>query len=278
MSTPTEQFSKLNLPEDMRFQATTLEQRKHHVRDIISSFDRTTLPTEFRNDVFARIDEEQAGRAQSEWTRQGDLTGTAMQWGSHDPVSWETLNRWQPPNPRARLFAEKLRRLFDHLFEEYEVLGTTHGRDTRAATTHTPAQICQRFHRLAAATVTDLKFRTEGHAHTADVLVDVLARVCRTHDDAAEIRGDSRSPRSPTSAGMPGGTWSSLYHELIQEPIPGAPDFMLEALETLNEVSPRTLAARSMRQRLQNIDAMLRARSAPYSYQTRFRDIINLDS
>lgn len=272
MSTPTEQFSKLNLPEDMRFQSTTLEQRKHHVRDVISSFDRTTLPSEFRNDVFARIDEEQAGRAQSEWTRQGDLTGTAMQWGSHDPGSWEALNRWQPPNPRARLFAEKLRRLFDDQFKKYEDLGNIHGHNTAAEFRTGLAQICQRFTKLADATITDLKFRTEGHAHTADVLVDVLARVCRSHDEMAEMR---RSPRSPTAAVRQADAGASLYHKLIQEPAPGAPDFMLEALETLDEVSPRTLAARSMRQRLQTIDALLTVRGAPFSYQTRYREIMN---
>ncbi|EXJ79050.1 hypothetical protein A1O3_08551 [Capronia epimyces CBS 606.96] len=255
----------------MRFQSTTLEQRKHHVRDIISSFDRTTLPLEFRGDIFARIDEEQAGRASSEWTRQGDLTGTAMQWGSHDPASWETLNRWQPASPRARLFAEKLRRLFEDQFQKYEDLGSIPGQRTAAGTRASLGQICDRFHKLAEATIIDLKFRTEGHAHTADVLLDVLARVCRNHDEVAEVR---RSPRTPT-AGASEAAETSLYHALIHEPAPGAPDFMLEALETINELSPRTLAARSMRQRLQTIDALLRVRGSPFSYQTRFSSIVN---
>ncbi|EXJ96396.1 hypothetical protein A1O1_01522 [Capronia coronata CBS 617.96] len=256
----------------MRFQSTTLEQRKHHVRDIISSFDRMTLPLEFRADVFARIDEEQAGRSQSEWTRQGDLTGTAMQWGSHDPASWETLNRWQPPSPRAKLFAEKLRRLFDDQFKKYDDLGSVQAQITTAGSRTSFDQICDRFHKLTQATVVDLRFRTEGHAHTADVLLDVLARVCRSQDDISEVR---RSPRSPTASATRALPQTSLYHVLIHEPALGTTDFMLEALETLNEVSPRTLAARSMRQRLQTIDALLRVRHAPFSYQTRLREVIN---
>src|ERR1700742_3677702 len=60
-------------PPNLEFAGTTLDQRKDDARDVVSSFNPTVLPSEFRPDVYRRITEEQSQRPSSEWTIVADL-------------------------------------------------------------------------------------------------------------------------------------------------------------------------------------------------------------
>ncbi|KIX00358.1 uncharacterized protein Z518_10497 [Rhinocladiella mackenziei CBS 650.93] len=270
MSTPTEQFSNLSLPGDMRFAELSLEQRKTHVRDILSSFDEYRLPSEFLGEIVERINEEQAGRNPVEWTRPSDVIGTAMQWGCHDEDTFHALDKWRTPTRRAQMFSEKLQRRFQKEFKRYDDIGDpeAHEQQTRQPTTKEiraqVTEIAEKFRYLTQAAVTDLNFRSIRQAATAEVLLDTLVGICRRHEDLCPVR---RSGRRTTSGAE---IETSLYHSLIENP----PSFnnMLEALEIVRKDSPAALV--SLKTKLDTAGGLLRANEAPEAYQARFRRLL----
>lgn len=258
-------LSDLALPEEMEFEQTTLEQRKIHVRDILSSFDRFTLPSEYRKEDFARITGGQAARPQLEWTVLDDFVRTMMQRGCHEPITWKALNSCQTAGNRARLFVEKLNRRFRQEFEHYEDVRSLedHGQgqsSTRTAEIHYKmVDISGAFHSLADAALIDLSQRSEGKAVTLDMLLGILTMVCERHDDVASV------PRS------------SLSYFLIHRTPAGGPGFMLDALGYIKDISTRIPmpALLEMTRKLQGLEGLLQANQAPTYYQVRLREILN---
>lgn len=274
MSTPTEQFSDLSLPDDMSFASTTLERRKTEVRDILSSFDTDTLPSEYRDDIYAGISDEQANRPSTEWTYPDDLEKTLTQWAIYDEQGWEFLNRWKTPRVRARFFTEKLRRRLDEQFTEYENIGDleTYERSQRAAAVTSiraqVAEICNELRSLVRAAGLDLKTRAAGQGDTVAVLLDSLEKICERDEDLCPVRRSGR--RSTAGAERE----TSLYHYLIHEAPPDLPDFMLDALNTVRESAPRILGSASIRNRLVRIGGLLTGKGAPDDYRIRFESLL----
>jgi len=281
MSTPTEQFANLSLPSSslMEFDSTPIDERKIQVRDILSSFHRDTFPTEFRTDIFARINDEQGRRENYEWTIPEDLEGTLMQWGVHDEHCWSFLGKCQTPRNRATLFNEKLRRRFERAFESYEGIANLDQPGPPAPTT-TSAQIRTQVRHIsdtirtlvqAAQTdqaerqIIDDRIARQYMSALARQLLSVLETVCKNHEDVSPLSPFRRRHRRPTSGAEPE---CSLYHDLIGRPPRSTGVFMLDALDQI----PAAIFE-DMTDRMQQIGALLLANRAPRNYRERFRAI-----
>jgi hypothetical protein len=265
MSVPQEELSRLSLVDPyLAFSETTLQERKHEIWDIISSFDRFLFAAEYRLEIWEQITENQHGRPLSDLTISEDLTGTLLQAACHDLEIWNGLNRLYTPPKRAKLFTEKLKRRFEGLFNDYEILTRAGEREpgrTRLpeASTIRLEEIFHDFRRFAAIACNDLKLRLEGRASTLIILLDVLNRICQN------------------ASGLQSMPQSSLYHRLIHEAPTNQRTFMLDALDAIRDtrvtITPRDLS--EIAEYLRAIAAALSVNAAPAHYQRRFQEVRN---
>lgn len=262
MATPIEQFSQLSLPDDMRFAASTLEQRKKRVRAILASFDRDEVPSRYKADIYASIDEEQSGRSPSEWVIGDDLLGSLMQKGCHDPAVWVALNELEPAEVRTRKFGQKINRLFKAGFERYDT--TVPWEEEKAQRRSMVAEISQTMRTLSRAAHDDLEDVSEGLNDLAQALISALQEVCIRNMDLSHKRGSTRTRRS--SGGEPE---ISLYHHLIHNQPPDEPDFVLGALEAIKAQAPGTFRGSDSRAKLRSIHGQLLANGSPRAYRDR---------
>ncbi len=108
----------------MTFSSTPLRERTIQIVDILSSIERDILPSEYRPEVVAEIDEKQAQRDASERTVLQDLPKTVLLWGCYDELTWQAVNQFVTANTRAVLFTQKLNRRFREQFARYDELST----------------------------------------------------------------------------------------------------------------------------------------------------------
>ncbi|KAK5263946.1 hypothetical protein LTR99_009820 [Exophiala xenobiotica] len=259
------ELSRLSLGDPyMAFSETTLQERKHEIWDIISSFDRFLFAAEYRLEIWEQITEHQLGRPLSDLTISEDLTGTLLQAACHDLEIWNGLNRLYTPPKRAKLFTEKLKRRFEGLFNDYETLTRAGEREpgrTRLpeASTIGLEEIFHDFRRFAAIACNDLKLRLEGRASTLIILLDVLKRICQN------------------ASGLQSMPQSSLYHRLIHEAPTNQRTFMLDALDAIRDtrvtITPRDLS--EIAEYLRAIAAALSVNAAPAHYQRRLQEVRN---
>ncbi|KAK7885656.1 hypothetical protein LTR67_010007 [Exophiala xenobiotica] len=254
------ELSRLSLGDPyMAFSETTLQERKHEIWDIISSFDRFLFAAEYRLEIWEQITEHQHGRPLSDLTISEDLTGTLLQAACHDLEIWNGLNRLYTPPKRAKLFTEKLKRRFEGLFNDYETL--TRAGEHEPGRTRLPGleEIFQDFRRFAAIACNDLKLRLEGRASTLIILLDVLKRICQN------------------ASGLQSMPQSSLYHRLIHEAPTNQRTFMLDALDAIRDtrvtITPRALS--EIAEYLRAIAAALSVNAAPTHYQRRLQEVRN---
>jgi hypothetical protein len=118
-STPQEQMSQPSLPEIVNFSTTPLDGRKKLVRHILASFDEKELPSEYRPEIYASIDEQQAKRPAYEWTIGDDLPGTLMRHACHSVRGWNLLVSLESDEVRGRKFGQKIRRRFEQKIREH---------------------------------------------------------------------------------------------------------------------------------------------------------------
>ncbi|KIW21695.1 uncharacterized protein PV07_12872 [Cladophialophora immunda] len=276
MSSPEEPPSRVVLvgagpdhkrPEEMQFEAATLEGRKILVRNIISSFDPWTLPTEFRPEVYERITQGQSRRTATEWTVRDDLHATLMQWGSHDVTTWTLLRRMMPRD-LALGFRQKLRRRFDEQFDRYDnIVKDNTGTELQAEMT----EIRSRLHHIVRATANEAS-----QGNITMVFLGALEKVC---DRVGAVAGPARPRgRLPTedatevsNDGVP-----TLHHGLVEDGLAG---FTLDILDTflnaLKDTWPGTLATREAADQLARINAILHGKVALRDYLTRFRALLD---
>ncbi len=264
MSVPQEELSRLSLGDTyMAFSETTLQQRKHEIWDIVSSFDRWLFAAEYRLEIWDQITDYQRGRPLSDLTISEDLTGTLLQAGCHDPEIWNGLNRFYTPAKRAKLFTEKLKRRFEGLFNDYQTLTRAGEREPGRIQllSETSAvrleEIFHDFRRFTAIAFNDLKLRLEGRAATLIVLLDVLKRICQ------DPSGFQSMPQS------------SLYRRLIYEAPTNQRTFMLDALDAIRDTRV-TIPSRDLLEiadYLRAIAAALSVNEAPAQYQRRLQEV-----
>lgn len=262
MAAPTEQFSQLSLPDDMRFAASSLEQRKRRIRGILASFDRDEIPSHYKPDIFASIDEEQSRRPSSEWVIGDDLEGSLMQKGCHDPAAWVVLNELEPADVRMRKFGQKINRLFRAEIEKYD--NTVPREAEKTERRALVEEISQTMRTLSRAAHDDLEDVSEGLNDLAQALISALQEVCARNMDSVRKHGTTRTRRSS------GGELEiSLYHHLIHSPQPDEPVFILAALEAIKALAPGTFKGTAMRNKLREILGNLLANGTPKPYRDR---------
>ncbi|KIW21825.1 uncharacterized protein PV07_12752 [Cladophialophora immunda] len=269
MSVSSESSPATPLPLVPDFDSTPFGQRKRDARDIVSSFDRNDLPSEFCPDTYKRITVGQAKRPSSEWTITGDLPRTIMTWMVHDPNGWALLNKCLPMKLRTKLFVEKLQRRFQHEFDRYdEVLDAT--QHLLAAPAWSPEdirstviQIAANINSLAAAARLDLDERPDGPGGTAHVLLEALKGVCL------------RSKTIPAAPTQQGGARTeseiSLYDIMIRRPLEGHSTVILEALEKVSKTSPGSLNNMGAQFRL--VGDLMPTADAASTFWLRFRGL-----
>ena len=262
MAPPIEQFSQLSLPDDMRFAASSLEQRKKRVRAVLASFDRDEIPSRYKADIYASIDEEQSKRSPAEWVIGDDLLGSLMRKGCHDPAVWVALNELEPAEVRTRKFGQKINRLFKAEFQRYD--NTVPWEEGKAQRRIMVLDISQTMRTLSGAAHHDLEDVSEGLNDLAQALISALQEVCVRNMDLFNKHGNTRSRRSSG-----GEVEISLYHLLIHSPPPDSPDFILGALEAIKAQAPGTFRGSDKRAKLRSIHGQLLANGTPRAYRDR---------
>lgn len=243
--------------------------RKIEVRDIISSFSRTTLPSEFKPHLYSRIHAEQSLRPSTEWTLPADLEGTLMQWGVHHEGCREFLSQCQPAEVRAILFFQKAKRRLDIEFRAYDDLPLmdSHGETVDLSPSRERAEvrnIAERLREIIAAFMVDQEERQVQGDSVSRLrpLVETLRRVCSDADGGPESRRTRR-----LSGSQSGG---SLFQELILRPGPNEGHFMLDLLDRFG-----TDALRAFREDLEAIGERLQEHNAPLAYRSKFQNILS---
>lgn len=264
MATPVEQFSQLSLPDDMRFAASNLEQRKKRVRAILASFDRDEIPSRYKTNIYESIDEEQSKRSPSEWVIGDDLLGSLLQKGCHDASVWVALNELEPAEVRTRKFGQKINRLFKAELEKYD--RTVPWAEEKVERRGLVSDIAESMRTLSRAAHDDLEDVSEGLNDLAQALISALQEVCSRNMDHIYKHGTTRTRRSSG-----GEVEISLFHYLIHSPPPDSdePDFIVAALEAIKLLAPETFQGSEMRYKLRNIHGQLLANGTPRAYRDR---------
>ena len=264
MFTPIEQFSSLSLRSPMIPQANVppFNDRKRDVQDILSSFSKDTLPSEYRSEVFISINESQDP---SDLTIAGDLQGSLMQWGTHDEDAYHFLSRIQPESTRSILFHQKVARRLEAAFDSYSDI------DRGSPASEIRDQVIHISNDLR--TIVDAstyRQKVEGSAHGVDekrvnLFIDTLRIVCeRNLDMAGSGRKTRRSSGSQPEA--------SLFHMLISESEGISDHFILDLLDWVADQFVDVLVPH--RNALENIAARLATLKAPIPYQQHFQGVL----
>jgi hypothetical protein len=236
------------------------EGRKTTVQDILSSFSREILPSEFRPELFTNIDLGQRDRP-SEWTIAGDLEGTLMNWGVHDDDCYEFLKRAQPASTRSVLFHQKVVRRLTSEIERYRDV------DRNMAPIDIREEVRQISNNLRAIVEEAWnRQKTEGRATRAKEFIDILNTVCEHHLD---ISGSGRRTRR-SSGSQPEG---SLFYMLIIELRPEQDHFMLGLLDWMANESADVLPP--FTHTLEHIGGRLESLNAPEPYRNQFQGILD---
>jgi hypothetical protein len=242
MSAPMEPFLGVSLSTQLGFTSTTLEQRTIVALDIVSSFDPDLLPSEFQPEVIQSITDGQSNRPHNEWTIPVNLPGTVLLWTVHDPDCWTFLNKCQPPDIRAVLFAQKLRRRLGDEFERYDRIrcpppresapGLQTGTDSQSLIVDISSQI----RGLVVAAAFDLDHRSGNQRSITKILLEALEATCARHTDISPTAQGGELPMSSTDRGI------SLYDHLVRRPPSDEPTFILDALERVPPYVLRAMA------------------------------------
>jgi hypothetical protein len=251
MSSPLEQFSNLSLGSPMATSVDAdFEKRKFIIQDILSSFQRNVLPSEYRIDIFSVIHREQQARA-SEWTLPEDLEGSLAQRAAHDEQCFEVLQSLQPERDRSRLFHEKVARRLQDEFDKYQILEEERTGEIRQQVLDISNSIWEI---VEAARERQETFDTPV---SAGPIIKALLDVCESNVDLAG--GTNR-------------TRASLFHLLIRDPQEGRETFMLDLLEWISTNHPTHL--RPQLNTLTLISGLLSTLNAPDHYQHTFNRIV----
>ncbi|KIV94479.1 hypothetical protein PV10_02244 [Exophiala mesophila] len=212
------------------FSTLTLDQRKWHIKDILTTFVRRELGAEFRPDIDRIITEEQQHRPSSEWTIQEDLFGTLFVWGCHDQDGWNFLNRLQSSVERVRHFGEKLQRRFGEIFENYDAaqFGSVVERHPVYERERRPGlePVVESLQHLVKIAVEDFHLRSEGEEEVVSSLLTALGWAC-----------ERISP--------------------LNDPSQVLVEFLLSALESIKTQEPSTFQSDKVRQRVDAVSMRL---------------------
>lgn len=129
----------------------SLKDRALQVRDILSSFTRSILPSDHLNQEFSTIDR---SRTAEECNVPLDLEATIFRLAVNDPAVHDALSRTQPPAACAEIFYSKLRR---HMAESMTNLDNYLRYGPPDASNSHPSQLAESSAHFLAATARDLR-------------------------------------------------------------------------------------------------------------------------
>jgi hypothetical protein len=275
MSTPTQLFSNLCLPDDssdpnaadaMLFERTTLEERKIIVRDIIASFEHELLPSElFGSDVMERITEAQGERQRSEWMIHDDLKRTMLYFACHEEGAWTFLNSLHNPSTRALAFKEKVDRRLEGQFDAYDEIADNHAQGSSQEVDHWVRAIRRQMKLIIGEVGEDIITRTGSHYRAADILLQTLEKICQRDDELPTTRRSGRRDSSSL------GPVPTLYQGMAQD---GSIDAILDALETVQERWRRSLGTAESQGYIKRVRDLLVENEAPQMLVDRFEAVI----
>jgi hypothetical protein len=237
--------------------------RKITIQDIMSSFDREALPSEYRAELFTSLVREQRQRP-TEWTITGDLIGTLIQWGVHDEDFAQNLNRMQPEATRSRLFHEKVARRLEGELESYRDIVDDRG-DGRIDIRHEVHNVSENLRRIVEES-RDRQIK-EGRAVRTGLFVDVLKDICERYN--LDLSGVSQ--RTRRSSGSQNEI--SLFHMLLMEARAEQGFFMLGLLDWLADDHREVLMPH--RNTLEQIGSRLTTLDTPTPYRNKFQEILD---
>ncbi|KAL9620776.1 MAG: hypothetical protein Q9160_004676 [Pyrenula sp. 1 TL-2023] len=129
----------------------SLTDRALQVRDILSTFTRSILPSDHLNQEFATINR---SRTAEECNVPLDLEATIFRLAVNDPAVHDALSRTQPPAACAEIFYSKLRR---HIAESMTNLDNYLQYGPSVAATAHPSQLAESSAHFLAITARDLR-------------------------------------------------------------------------------------------------------------------------
>lgn len=240
----------------------TFERRKTEVQDILSSFCRETLPSEFRPELLQSLHEDQSRRPAIEWTIPDDLVATLVNWGVHDETCYRFLQRAQPPGTRSVLFHQKIARRLKIEFEKYAAIRKRSLFDREIwEGTH---EIAKNLRRIVQESWN--RQVLEAKASPAAPFIEALSEVCDSYDIDSHGHG-----QETTSSNRSQRSGSSLFRVLVLEHHQDM--FMLDLLEWMANDFVERLAPHV--DALEVITGKLVELKSPERYLNRFQGIID---
>jgi hypothetical protein len=232
--------------------------RAHKVRDILSTFDKNTLPNEFRTDIFERIN---LRREPAECMKPLDLEGTIFQLAVNDPAVYKSLSVAQPVEARVADVFDKVANRIRRTLTAFDVYASTG--NEREDLPEPPTSVKDLAERLRQF-VDIIKVEVdERHPHGADraaaCIILLLLEVCKRNRDAFENNTwGRRGPRGETEDDR------NLFQVLIAHVATDRPPFALDALQALPQ---EALDTHDRREQLDGIKDLLHRHQAPVAYR-----------
>lgn len=274
MTTPTEPFAHLSLspnsplfhmasPEEVRRRAIVLQ-------DILSSFSDKDLPSEVQPGILRNINQNMAtpSALHTDWTIQGNLQGSLLQWGAYNDEVWGALSKLQSSNTCAIIFHEKLKTRFHTRLGRYDDIVAN---PPNAETLKEDVRKVVNDLKTLSDILNRDRFRRQHdeinpnvEVLTLKIALETLEAVClRTQVIIPSPSGSARRTRGNTaSINDPNLT---LYMMLIKNADPDDHPFLLESIEKFSGG-----ALRACHPALERISQILKSLRAPEAYIERF--------
>ena len=240
--------------------------RAYKTRDLLSTFDADVLPTEFRPDIFERINHP---RTPAECLKQLDLEGTIFQLAVNDGAVYKSLSKAQPVQARAAALFQKVSkhiRITLRAFDEYAENGTP----PRVLPSPHPSvqDLGDRLQEFVDIIRNEVHERhPHGGERAAECVIFMLREVCNRNYDAFENNvWGRRAPRTEDADDR------NLFQCLIGHPRAGSSPF---ALDVLKELPHAVLGTTARREQLDEIRGLLHHHQAPVAYRRVLQEILD---
>jgi hypothetical protein len=235
------------LSETTPLDSATLQQRALEVRDILSTFDRDELPTEYIDEPrYGRIEMLEEPKPLDHCLEVGDLKYTIFQLAVNCSTIYWIFRQLLPEERCAQFYAEKFNRRVNSQLDHFDKLAVNseEGAITPGEAEEEVDRIARNLRLLVENARIDFEQRKRGDRKMVANFVGMLKEVC--------VRNKG----------------TSLFQALIGNPPTPEPKFGLDALEAF----PKPAIAEQSRG-LENVQRLLIENDAPLEYRRAFDEI-----
>jgi hypothetical protein len=199
--------------------------RPQKVRDIMTAFEATTLPEDFRLDL---VDSTEQRRTPEQCVVQGDIEATMFRLAVHDDIVYTRLCKAMPPGATAAIYFDKIlertRKLLA-VFDRYYQTGHPPTDGSNAEVT----QVVRTLRQTIARIHTNITARApHGTRGAAKALVTLLEDISSRNKDALAGSGRSSGQTDDDE------DQRNLYHQLIGKEDESESFPILDALDLLS--------------------------------------------